>query len=277
MTNLRLPNLFLALFSLALLPLFFCVNRAVADPGLTIGVGPDSRQQIISELIILLLEQEGVPVTSKRGMTGAQLRPLLIRGEIDLYFPPLPAKPLPEQGEIKLLRLPPLSVTSGPALIMRGKEARDLKIETISQLAELVKANPQKFHFDNIAEAHRKRLLTTYGLPISIGQPLPASLLYRSLKIGRVDVALGRGDDGRITAFRLIALTDDRLALPNLQPTPLMRKGTLDKFPAIATTIKRLGEHLDTKAMRRLHGGVIIAHRQPRAVAREWLRKRNLL
>ena len=277
MPRLRLHILPLALLVLAMLPAFFCANRAAAEPDLTLGAGPNSHQQLISELTALLLEKEGLSVIIRRGMSTTELRPLLIRGEIDLCLQALAADTLEKPDTTNIVRLPPLPFATGPVLLMRSQQAAELKIETISQLAELAGANPQKFRFADLDASNVKRLTAAYRLPISARQPLSPSLLYRTLKTGRVDVALGRADDGRIIAFRLIALSDDRKALPDLQITPLTSKAILSQFPAIATTLAHLRKHLNGEAMRRLHGGVVIAHREPRALAREWLQNRHLL
>ena len=277
MLRLRLLILPFTLLALALSPVFAATTKAEPKPELSIGAGTDSRQQLLSELAALLLEKEGFSITIKPGINEADLQPLLANGEIDLCFSILTTAPTEAQKIAAIVHLEPLPFPTGPALLMQSQLAKTNNIKTISQLAKQTEANPNKFRIADTDPANAKRLTATYHLPIASRQPLPPSLLYRTLKTGRADVALGRPDDGRIVAFRLIALTDDRKALPDLHTTPLISKSTHTQYPNIATTLARLNEHLNAEAMQRMHGAVLIAHRTPQAVAKEWLRQNGLL
>lgn len=274
MPRFRLPILPIALLLLALLPLFRTTARAVAAD-LIIGAGPDSHRQLVCQLAALLLEKEGYTVVIKGGTIDTELHRLLQRGEINLCFQRLAVGAAPEQPA-DIVRLPPLPFATGPVLLMRSKQAARLDVESISQLVELSRYDPLQFRFADIDLAGAKQL-AGYGLSLSSTRPLPSALLYNALKNNQVDVALGRADDGRIIAFRLLALTDDRKALPDLRATPLTSKTALKQFPAIPKALAVLGKHLDSETMRRLHGNVIIAHRQPRTVAEEWLQGQHLL
>jgi len=255
-------------------PLYTAPAAMVAD--LTIGVGPDSRQQLVAELTILLLAKEGHTATVRRGMREEELPLLLSRGEIDLCFQSLPPQPAATLADAAILTLPAFAFAAGPVLLMRASQAKELEIETISQLAALSRNHPNRFRFTELDPVAAGQL-APYRLPIAVGHPPPPALLYHALKNRRIDVAIGRGDDGRIVAFRLVALTDDRNLLPELRTTPLLRKEALTRLPALGTAINRLTEQLDGEAMRRLHAGVEIGHREPRAMALEWLQGMKLL
>ncbi|MDH3360284.1 MAG: hypothetical protein OEL55_05375 [Desulfobulbaceae bacterium] len=265
------------LLSFWFLPMF--ANTSLADEQvnrLSIGAGPNNYQQLMTSLVSLLLEKKGFTITTKQIMNQTELQPMLTKGTVDLCFLDI-AVDNKETPAPATVRLQPFSFPVGPALLMRSQLATANKIKTIQQLAKQMKANPQQYQIADTDTLNAKRLAETYELPIVSRQPLPPALLYRSLKNNRTDVALGRADDGRIIAFRLVALTDDQQALPDLRTTPVISKSAHAKYPIIATTLARLHEHLDTESMQRMHGAVVIAHRKPRTVAEDWLRQNGLL
>ena len=266
----------LLLLAFALLPLLGAVPAWPAPPGLTIGAGPDSRQQLVVALAALLLEHEGYEVAIRPGLAEAELRQRLVQGEIDLCFPTGPDEPQAEAEAGAVVRLPPFAYAAGPVMLMRNEQAAALGIDSIGQLADRCRATPGRLRLDGLDSA-TARQLAPYALPIPADRPLPAALLYHALKNNRVDAALGRADDGRIVAFRLRVLADDRKALSERHTAPLIRKETLARLPKLAEVIARLRAHLDDEAIRRLHAGVEIGHRAPRALAQEWLRARKLL
>lgn len=268
----HLPHLILLAF--ALLPLL-CAPPARTAPGLTLGAGTDSRQQLVVALAALLLEHEGYEVAIREGVAEAELPRMLERGEIDLCFRNGPPdEPQPEASA--LVRLPPLAYAAGPVILMRDEQATALAIETVSQLADRCRDIPGRLRLAGLDD-DAARKLAPYRLPLPASPPLPENLLYHALKNNRVDAALGRADDGRIVAFRLRALADDRKALPELRTAPLIHREALARLPKLPAAIARLREHLDGEAIRRLHAGVEIGHRAPRDLAREWLRALRLL
>ncbi|MDH3392838.1 MAG: hypothetical protein OEL66_02440 [Desulfobulbaceae bacterium] len=271
----RLYTLPIILLLTTLLHVLCPTPQAVASD-LVIGSGPDSRQMILSELAALLLEQEGITVTIRPGLIETELLSLLRNNEVNLCFLPLQTNRPAETQPPGIVPLPPFPFDAGPVLLMRGKQATELQIQTISQLVEQSKYNPLLFRFGDM-DSVSARQLAGYGLPLSSANPLPSALLYNVLKNSQVDVALGQADDGRIIAFRLLPLEDDRNLLPDLRPTPLTSEAALRQYPAITATIAKLTARLDIETMRRLHGSVVIAHRQPRAVAQEWLHGQDLL
>lgn len=275
MPRLRLYILPIILVLTTLLPTVAPVPRAIAA-NLVIGTGPDSHQVLLSELTALLLEREGLTVTIRTGIIATELPSLLQEGAINLCFLQQARNRPAASQPAGIIPLPQFAFQAGPVLLMRAEQAAELEIETISQLVALSRYNPRQFRFGDM-ESVSAQQLRGYGLPLSSALPLPSALLYNALKNSQVDVALGHADDGRIIAFRLLPLVDDRNLLPDLRPTPLTSKSALQQFPAITATIARLAAHLDTEAIRRLHGGVVIAHRAPRAVAQEWLLRQDLL
>ncbi len=102
-------------------------------------------------------------------------------------------------------------------------------------------------------------------------------LLYRALREGRIDVAAGNSTDGRIPAFDLVMLRDDRGFFPPYDAAPVVRQAVLERHPEVGTTLRRLAGRLDAETMRELNRGVDQEGRSASAVAAEFLRSRGLL
>ena len=244
---------------------------AQAGNGPVIGAEANDHQRIVAELAAALLARQGLAPSIRSGLSADEMKTMLAQGEIDLCVTTVPADAEVNLPGVKMLA--PLNFTTGPALIVREKLADKHGIKSISQLA----ASAGIFRFAGLDAETARLLASRYSLKPAVRQQIPEALRYQALKNEKIDIALGRADDGRIVAYRLRVLADDRRALPVLRPTPLVATAALEKYPAITKAIDTLRQRLDSEAMRRLHGAAVIAHRQPGEVASEWLHDQGLL
>jgi len=120
-------------------------------------------------------------------------------------------------------------------------------------------------------------LTRTYGLGALPHGVLAPALVYEALRDGRVDVIDGYSTDGRIRAYGLRVLHDDRHALPPYYCAPVLRPELLQAHPELAGVFDQLSGQLADSAMTTLNYQVDILHREPRAVALAWLRRKGLL
>lgn len=102
-------------------------------------------------------------------------------------------------------------------------------------------------------------------------------LTYKALKNGQVDVAMGFATDGRIDAFRFVALEDNKQFFPVYNPAPVVRKEIMDKHPEIQDVLAPLTEKLTTEAMRKLNRQVDVEHKDAKEVALKWLEEEGLI
>ncbi|MCY1313503.1 Glycine betaine/carnitine/choline-binding protein OpuCC precursor [compost metagenome] len=79
--------------------------------------------------------------------------------------------------------------------------------------------------------------------------------------------------DGRLSAFDLKLLDDDKHYFPDYTAAPVVRKEVLDAHPQLATLLKPLAEQLDDETMRQLNAKVDVEHQSPGKVADEYLRQ----
>ncbi|RZK62331.1 MAG: ABC transporter permease subunit, partial [Hymenobacter sp.] len=120
-------------------------------------------------------------------------------------------------------------------------------------------------------------LSRTYGLADLPHGVLAPALVYEALRDGRVDVIDGYSTDGRIRAYGLRVLRDDRHALPPYYCAPVLRPQLLAAHPELGPVLDQLSGQLTDSAMTTLNYQVDMLHREPRAVAQAWLRRHGLL
>ncbi|MBO8128078.1 MAG: glycine/betaine ABC transporter substrate-binding protein [Peptococcaceae bacterium] len=117
----------------------------------------------------------------------------------------------------------------------------------------------------------------TYGFQFDEIAVMDYGVTYGALKDGKVAAAMGFATDGRIGAFNLVNLVDDKKFFPVYNPAPVVRKEVLDKYPEIADVLNPIGPKLDTKTMIELNGKVDIEGMEPKEVAKEWLLEQGLI
>lgn len=100
-----------------------------------------------------------------------------------------------------------------------------------------------------------------------------SALLYQALRNKRVDAIVGYSTDGRIEAFHLRVLRDNKKYFPPYSCAPLVREKTLDRYPALAGILDKLGGILNDDTMRKLNYRVDQLHEKPAVVARDFLHK----
>ena len=90
-------------------------------------------------------------------------------------------------------------------------------------------------------------------------------------------MAAGDSTDGRIAAFDLIQLDDDRRYFPPYQAVPLVRAETLQRFPDLKEVLNLLAGKIDAAAMRQMNREVDQERKSPEAVAHSFLVGKGLL
>ena len=116
-----------------------------------------------------------------------------------------------------------------------------------------------------------------YGLRFSEVRDMEASLMYQALSRGAVDLISAYSTDGRLQAYHVRLLEDDRHVFPPYEAAPVVREAALQRVPGLKETLERLEGRLDEATMRRLNYEVDERKRSPEKVAREFLESRRLL
>lgn len=109
-----------------------------------------------------------------------------------------------------------------------------------------------------------------YGFDIPTVE-MNAALMYRALRNGRVDVIGGYSTDGRIEAYDLIVLKDDKNYFPPYICAPLVRRDVLERYPELEKVLNGLAGRISTREMILMNNRVDHRQQNPETVAREFL------
>jgi osmoprotectant transport system permease protein len=120
-------------------------------------------------------------------------------------------------------------------------------------------------------------LSQAYGLQFQEVRDLDPALMYQAIDNGEVDVICAFATDGRIAAFGLQPLKDDRRFFPPYHAAPVIRMEALQDNPELPQVLALLTGLLDDTTMQRLNFEVDEKKRAPSEVAREFLVRYNLL
>jgi glycine betaine/choline ABC-type transport system substrate-binding protein len=163
------------------------------------------------------------------------------------------------QEKKQLIWLKPFGFNNTYTLSMRTEQAEQLGIESISDLA---KFTPQLL----LGATHEflerpdgyKEIESTYDLNFVSVSAMDPGLTYGACRDGKVDVIDAFATDGRIPAFKLKVLIDDKHFFPPYFAAPVIREATLNKHPEI-------------------NAKVDLEKKDPKTVAREWLKSQGLI
>ncbi|MNF88463.1 Glycine betaine/carnitine/choline-binding protein OpuCC precursor [compost metagenome] len=105
---------------------------------------------------------------------------------------------------------------------------------------------------------------------------MDAGLVYTALRNGQVFAGLVYTTDGRLSAFKLKLLEDDKHYFPDYTAAPVVRQEYLDAHPQLAAQLKPLADLFDDETMRQLNARVDVDHQSPSSVAADFLRQHPL-
>ena len=180
-----------------------------------------------------------------------------------------------------------LGLTLGPAfgfndtfaMEIRGQEARRLNLKTLSQAAAYAPRWRAGFGYEFMERPDGyKGLVAAYGLHFAEApRIMDLGLLARTLHEGQIDLAAGNTTDGLIPALDLFVLEDDRHYFPPYEAVPVIRRQTLEQHPEVARVLAEFAGKISDQEMQQMNYAVDGQHRDVKEVAREFLRKKQLL
>ncbi|MBD0702236.1 MULTISPECIES: glycine betaine ABC transporter substrate-binding protein [unclassified Pseudomonas] len=182
--------------------------------------------------------------------------------------------------------LTPSKFSNTYALALPEKIAQQYpQINTISQLNTVLQAEADEHHLVALDTEFANRsdgldgMVELYGMNLTREniRQMDAGLVYTALRNGQVFAGLVYTTDGRLSAFKLKLLEDDKQYFPDYTAAPVVRQTTLDANPQLAAQLKPLAELFDDETMRQLNARVDVNHESPSAVAADFLRQHSLL
>jgi len=169
--------------------------------------------------------------------------------------------------------LPSLGFDNTFAMVMRGNDARRLRLKTLSDAAAV---SPQLrlgvgYEFLERPDGY-KGLASKYGLKFTEApRVMDLGLLYRALQNNQVDMVAGSNTDGLIAALDLVVLEDDLRYFPPYDAVPVVRRETLEKHPEVANALRSMSGRITAEDMRRMNYAVDGEKKDAAMVVRDFI------
>ncbi|MEV5026853.1 glycine betaine ABC transporter substrate-binding protein [Paenibacillus sp. LPE1-1-1.1] len=260
-----------------------------------------TEQDILTHMMATLIEQKtDLKVVRKPFLGGSQVtHNALIKGNIDIYpeytgtgwtsvlkEQPIGGKPEETYRRVKeayeqkfnITWLKPIGFNNTYTLAMKRERAEQEKIETLSDLAK----KSQLFTLGATHEFLERPdgypgLQQAYGMKFKEVKGLDPGLTYSAVKEGTTDANDAFSTDGRIEAFNLKIIKDDKQYFPPYYAVPIIRLETLQAHPELEEVLNLLAGKIDDRMMSVLNGKVDLEGQQARVVAEQWLRDEGLI
>ena len=262
-----------------------------------VGSKDFTESALLAEIVAQILEARSVNVERKFELGGNLPHDALLGGQIDLYpeytgtaytailkhAPITDPRAVYEQvrqeyaEKFKAAVSEPLGFDNTFAILVRGSEARRLKLKTISDAVPYARTWRAGFGQDFMTRADGyPGLAKAYGLKLA-EQPreMDLSLTYIALASGKVDLIAGNSTEGRIAGLDLFQLEDDRHYFPPYEGVYLVRQDSLARVAALNEVLTKLAHSISTEEMRQLNYEVDVSKRGQAEVVREWLKKKG--
>jgi osmoprotectant transport system substrate-binding protein len=268
----------------------------------TIVVGSKnfSEQALLGEILAQHIEaRTHLPVVRRFYLAGSYIcQQALLSGRIDTYveytgtaLTAILHDPIERdssavfgrvQGEYKrrfgLDVLPSLGFNNTFAIVVRGEDARRLKLKTISDAVPDTTQWRAGFGYEFMERPDGYGgLAQVYGLRFADPpRILDLGLLYRALLDRQVDMVAGNSTDGLLAARDLVILEDDKHYFPPYDAVPVVRNDALIRHPELRAAIAELAGKISDAEMRKMNYAVDGEHRDAAEVAREFLKSAGL-
>jgi glycine betaine/choline ABC-type transport system substrate-binding protein len=255
-----------------------CLSLSCSSPDRIVIASKNFTEQVIlGELLAQHLEnQTGLEVDRRLNLAGTFIcHEGLINGQIDLYVEYtgtalaaiLEEAPL-NDSEAVLSRVrevyreqfavewtESLGFDNTFVILVRGSDARELGLETISDAAPHTAGWTAGFGYEfTEREDGYRGLRDAYGLAFPDSpREMELGLIYRALADGQVDLIAGNQTDGLIDVLDFRALEDDLRYFPPYDAVPLVRLETLEQHPEIRDALRLLGGVISEEEMRQMN------------------------
>ena len=199
-----------------------------------VGAKNFSEQYILAELMAQRLEDRGARVSRKEDLGSAVAYRALAAGEIDAYVDysgtlwtnvlkrqdnPGRAAVLAElTSELKrrdgVVVLGSLGFENAYAFAMRADRAKALGVASLADLARQAPRLTLGSDLEFLSRPEWKAVDAAYGFHFKAERSFQPTFMYRALSGGEADVISAFSSDGRISADKLVVLSDPKGALP---------------------------------------------------------------
>ncbi|MDH4429921.1 glycine betaine ABC transporter substrate-binding protein [Pseudomonas shirazica] len=281
--------------------LFAGFAQAAEKPLVRIGARVFTEQTVLAEITAQYLRANGFDVRVTSGLGSNIARQAQETGQLDLMWEytgvslvsynhideRMPsaeatyAKVKALDAKKDLIWLTPSKFSNTYALGLPKQVAEAYpQINSISDLNQVLRDESHRNHLVALDTEFANRpdglvgLKAMYDLQVGRAniRQMDAGLVYTAMHNNQVFAGLVYTTDGRLNAFNLKLLEDDKHYFPDYTAAPVVRKQVLDANPQLAGLLKPLAEQLDDETIRQLNAKVDVEHQNPTKVAAAFLR-----
>jgi osmoprotectant transport system substrate-binding protein len=283
-----------------------CTGDGMETKGpIVVGSKIDTEGALLSQMIILMLRDNGFQVIDKSGMgPTAIVRKAIISGEIDIYpeYTGNGAFFFDETGSAvwknavegyarvkkldgeanDIVWLTPSPANNTWAIAITQELADSESISTMDDFAEYINdggyvklIGSEEFITSPVAlpafqNAYGFSLNKDQLIIVSSGDTAQTEKAAAQGTDG-INAAMAYGTDGALSAFELIVLSDPRGAQPVYEPTPIIRGDILAQYPEIEGILTPVFESLDLVTLQTLNAKIAVNGEGAGAVAQSYL------
>ncbi len=265
------------------------------DRPVTIGAKPFTEQYILASLIGDLVEAEtGRATTELQSLGSMVLFDALATGNLDIYVDysgtlwtnalgrdtagadraaVLAGVKAELRDDYGIVVAATLGFENAYAVAMRADDAAARGIARLSELAPIAPPLSMGGDYEFFSRPEWTAIRDAYGLQLRERRPMDPALMYQAIAEGAVDLISAFTTDGRITAYDLFLLEDDRGAIPPYDAMVLASPRLAREAPDVLAALGRLEGTIDARTMRGMNLAVDEHGANPAEVAADFLRR----
>jgi len=269
--------------------------------GLSVGSKNFTEQLVLGELLAQYLEAQLHTTVDRRFyLAGTYIcHQAVLSGRIDLYVEytgtalaaVLKEKPQAEHETVfELVKreyarrfglevFPSLGFDNSFAMVMRGDDARRMRINSLSQLAPFAPKMRMGVGYEFLERPDGYNgLVAKYGL--SFAEPprvMDLGLLYRALDSKQVDIVAGANTDGLIAALGLTVLKDDLHYFPPYDAVPIVNRRAVERYAGLRGALEGLAGKISAEDMRHMNYAVDGEKKDASMVVKSFLEQKKLI
>lgn len=153
------------------------------------------------------------------------------------------------------------------AVAARASDAESMGLTRISDLVRLGPTLSMGGDFEFFSRPEWVSIRDIYGLTLADQRTMDAALMYEAIAEGAVDLISAYTTDGRIAAYDLRILEDDRGAIPPYDAMVLVGPRLMREWPDVLAALGRLDGAIDVESMRAMNLRVDVEGADPTTVA----------
>ena len=286
-------TLLLAIFTLGAVaqPIYSGIADLFRPRAIVVGAKTFTEQFILAETLAEQLRQRGYRVRKSTNLGSTVLYDGLRSSSIDVYIDytgtvwatimnrsDTPTREQALQGVTQFVQardgvlcLGAVGFENTYALAMRREQAERLGIRSIDDLRAHMRNLRIGSDYEFFQRAEWTALRDGYGLEFQSRVTLEPNLMYEACRNGAVDVVTSYSTEGRIVAFDLVVLEDNRGVFPPYDAIILLSPRAA-RDAKLIESLKPLLGRIDDETMRGANAAVDIDGRSPEAVGRELAR-----